>query len=389
MRKQARERNEKGQAGEARRLFLLRPADLGELIAALGRRGYSVIAPTVRDGAICYEPVSGVEELPAGYTQELEAGSCRLKRRNDEALFGYVVGPKSLKNYLHPAERRVVVAERDNGVFRILPEAPARPRYGFLGVRPCDLAAAAIQDRVFLKDRYRDAEYQSRREGAFIVAVHCTQPAPTCFCASMGTGPRAREGFDIALTEIVEAGRHVLLAEAGTASGAELLAELNAPEAPEELRRSAEEALERAAAAMKRHLDGDGIRELLYGRFEDPHWDEVARRCLCCGNCTLVCPTCFCVTFEDTSDVGGRRAERWMRWDSCFTQNFSYIHGGSVRLSPKSRYRQWLTHKLAAWIDQFGTSGCVGCGRCITWCPVGIDITQEVAALRGAARAQA
>lgn len=389
MRKRARENTDQGQAGAARRSLLLSPAALGELVAALMRRGYVVIGPVVRDGAICYEPLSGAGELPAGYTVELEAGSCRLKRRGDEALFGYVVGPKSLKNYLHLPERRVFAAERDNGLFRILPEQTERPRFAFLGVRPCDLAAAAIQDRVFLKDRYQDGEYRARREAAFVVVVHCTEPAATCFCASMGTGPRAKDGFDIALTEIVEPGRHVFVAEAGTAAGAELLAELNASEAPEELRRAAEEALERAASSMKRHLDGDGLRELLYDRFEDPHWDDVARRCLCCANCTMVCPTCFCVTVEDASEINGRRAERWQRWDSCFTQNFSYIHGGSVRLSPKSRYRQWLTHKLAAWIDQFGASGCVGCGRCIVWCPVGIDITHEVAALREAARTRA
>jgi Fe-S oxidoreductase len=96
----------------------------------------------------------------------------------------------------------------------------------------------------------------------------------------------------------------------------------------------------------------------------------------------MVCPTCFCTTVEDVSDVTGDHAERWRRWDSCFTLGFSYIHGGSIRNSGKARYRQWMTHKLASWIDQFGTSGCVGCGRCITWCPVGIDITEEARAIR-------
>ena len=121
------------------------------------------------------------------------------------------------------------------------------------------------------------------------------------------------------------------------------------------------------------------MQELLQGNLEHPRWDDVAERCLTCGNCTMVCPTCFCTTVEDHSDLAGRRAERKRRWDSCFTMDFSYIHGGSVRDQARSRYRQWMTHKLASWIDQFGTSGCVGCGRCITWCPVGIDITEEVA----------
>jgi Fe-S-cluster-containing hydrogenase component 2 len=129
-------------------------------------------------------------------------------------------------------------------------------------------------------------------------------------------------------------------------------------------------------------MDTTGIRDLLYTNFDHPRWDNVAQRCLTCANCTMVCPTCFCTTVEDVSDVTGSHAERWRKWDSCFSQNFSYIHGGSVRSSAKSRYRQWMTHKLASWIDQFGSSGCVGCGRCITWCPVGIDITEEVRAIR-------
>jgi Fe-S oxidoreductase len=95
----------------------------------------------------------------------------------------------------------------------------------------------------------------------------------------------------------------------------------------------------------------------------------------------MVCPTCFCTSVEETNDLTGTESSRSRRWDSCFTMDFSYIHGGSVRNSPKSRYRQWMTHKLSTWVDQFGTSGCVGCGRCITWCPVGIDITEEVRAI--------
>ena len=124
------------------------------------------------------------------------------------------------------------------------------------------------------------------------------------------------------------------------------------------------------------------IKELLYRNLEHPRWEDVARRCLSCTNCTLVCPTCFCTTVEDATDLSGGHAERRRRWDSCFSMDFSYIHGGYIRPSVKARYRQWMTHKLATWIDQFGTSGCVGCGRCITWCPVGIDITAEVKAIR-------
>ena len=134
--------------------------------------------------------------------------------------------------------------------------------------------------------------------------------------------------------------------------------------------------------SITRHVQTDGIRDLLAANLEHPRWDDVAARCLSCTNCTLVCPTCFCSTVEDVTDLTGQSAERWRRWDSCFTLDHSYLHGGSVRPTTRDRYRQWLTHKLGTWIDQFGHSGCVGCGRCITWCPVGIDLTAEVAALR-------
>jgi ferredoxin len=133
---------------------------------------------------------------------------------------------------------------------------------------------------------------------------------------------------------------------------------------------------------MGRAMETDGLPALLARNPEHPRWAQVAERCLTCGNCTLSCPTCFCHTVEDVADLAGTTAERVRRWDSCFTSEFSYIHGGSVRPSARSRYRQWLTHKLSAWHDQFGTSGCVGCGRCITWCPAKIDITEEVHAIR-------
>ncbi|MCK4774160.1 MAG: 4Fe-4S dicluster domain-containing protein, partial [Candidatus Krumholzibacteria bacterium] len=147
-------------------------------------------------------------------------------------------------------------------------------------------------------------------------------------------------------------------------------------------RAASEAATERAVSQIERSMDTDGIRDLLCGNYEHPRWDEVSKRCLTCANCTLVCPTCFCTTVEDTTDLTGENAERWRKWDSCFTTDFSYIHGGSIRSSSTARYRHWITHKLATWFDQFGSSGCVGCGRCIAWCPVGIDITEEAAAIR-------
>ncbi|MFN0123180.1 MAG: 4Fe-4S dicluster domain-containing protein [Blastocatellia bacterium] len=359
---------------------------LQRLIDALTQRSYRVIGPVVRDGAIVYDELSSVTDLPMGWTDEQDAGTYRLKRRNDEALFGYVVGPHSWKKFLHPPHLRLWTARREADGFQIIAETEEPPRFAFLGVRSCELHAIAIQDKVFMGDQFTDPAYQARRNQVFIVAINCGQAGGTCFCVSMNTGPKATFGFDLALTEILEDDRHYFVVEAGTEQGVAVLAEITHRQADEEEKAKAEGIVANTAAqmgrTMGRTMDTAGIRELLYRNYEHPRWDEVASRCLTCANCTMVCPTCFCTTVEDTTDLTGEHAERWRKWDSCFTLDFSYLHGGSVRVSTKSRYRQWMTHKLATWIDQFGTSGCVGCGRCITWCPVGIDITEEVRAIR-------
>jgi ferredoxin len=243
-------------------------------------------------------------------------------------------------------------------------------------------------DRVHLGGRFEDPGYRARRGATLIVAVNCTEPAGTCFCASMGTGPRARTGFDLAMTEFIDAERHEFVVEVGTERGASVLEGLRGRDASDaDLDRVAEDTA-RAAARMGRRLKTDSLRDLLYANLDHPAWDEVAARCLTCGNCTLSCPTCFCWTTEDRPDLVGGGAERRRRWDSCFTREFSYIHGGSVRGSAHARYRHWMTHKLAGWHDQFGGSGCVGCGRCLTWCPAGIDITDVARTICGDATAR-
>jgi sulfhydrogenase subunit beta (sulfur reductase) len=352
---------------------------LDGLFAALEGRGYTLIGPMVRDRAIVLDELDSTTELPAGWTDVQEGGSYRLERRDDDALFGHNAGPNSWKSFLFPAELRIWKARRD---LRIEEEAPPPPRYAFIGVRSCDLHAIAVQDRVFLEGGYVDRDYQSRREGAFIVAVNCAQAAATCFCVSMETGPKATSGFDLALTEVLEDDRHGFVVEVGSERGADVLAEVAHREAePGELQ-AAERAIDNAATGQIRSLDTTDIKDLLYRNREHPRWDEVADRCLTCGNCTMVCPTCFCSTVEDVTDLAGEEATRARVWESCFSLEHSYVNGGSMHASPKSRYRQWMTHKLATWIDQFGSSGCVGCGRCIAWCPVAIDITEEAAAIR-------
>ena len=220
--------------------------------------------------------------------------------------------------------------------------------------------------------------YKSRRENIFIIAVNCTEAGRTCFCASMKTGPEVTFGFDIALTEIINQNEHFFIIEAGTKKGEDILNKIPKEEAKDEEIEFAKKLVSKAANQMGRKINAPDVKTLLYKNYENPQWDDVAKRCLTCANCTMVCPTCFCTTIEDVTDLKGEKAERWRRWDSCFTMDFSYIHGGSIRSTPMSRYRQWITHKFSTWFDQFGTSGCVGCGRCITWCPVGIDVTEEI-----------
>ncbi|MFN2349040.1 MAG: 4Fe-4S dicluster domain-containing protein [Thioalkalivibrio sp.] len=362
-------------------MHVIAPQTLDTLIQLLTDDGYEVVGPTVRDNAIVYDYLAGVADLPTGWGDEHGPGHYRLRQRDDQALFGYVVGPHSWKKYLFPPRETLVrVLRRDDGGFETQAGEPEPPRRAFIGVRPCELAAIGIQDRVFLEQAVRDRAYGARREGVFLVAVNCAEPGGTCFCTSMGTGPRAGSGFDLALTEVLDADIHMLVIEAGSEAGEAMLHRLNHREASEAERAAAERVWNEAPKLMGRSMPGDA-REVLGKALEHPRWEQTAERCLSCANCTLVCPTCFCAQMEELPDLEGKTSERVRHWDSCFNGEHSYMIGGPHRSTVAARYRQWLTHKLSTWHEQFGSSGCVGCGRCITWCPVGIDITEEVAAI--------
>jgi ferredoxin len=349
-------------------------SDLDRLFEVLRADGRSIVGPTVRDSAIVLAELSTPADLPAGWGVQLDGGSYRLRRRGDGLRFAHSAGPQSWKQFLHPPRDKVWSATRDGTDLRFAEEEPAAPRLALLGVRPCDLRAIQVLDHV-LGDAGR---YASRRAAVFIVTVNCTEPGETCFCVSAGGGPGADSGFDIGLTERPDG---TFVAWAGSDAGTLVLDDLEPAPASESIAAEAEAAVVAAADRMGRFLPPLDLRELLAGRRADPQWADVAQRCLACGNCTLVCPTCFCTTTSDVTDLTGDHAERWERWESCFDLDFSYLHGGSVRKSRDSRYRQWLSHKFGTWHDQFGESGCVGCGRCIVWCPVGIDVTAELTAL--------
>jgi ferredoxin len=317
--------------------------------------------------------------LPAGWGDDQQPGAYRLRRRTDQALFGFTTPATSWKPFLHPPRSLLFRARRDGGGFEVQNVEDDVPAYAFLGVRSCDLAGISVQDHVLATGRFPNPTYGARRDGVFVVVAQCVEAGATCFCTSMGTGPTADSGYDLALTELLTP-EHRFVVQVGSERGAAVAARLPSRPLTDGERDDVRAGWARAAD-QRRHLPAGEVRGLLARNLEHPRWSEVAERCLACTNCTMVCPTCFCGTVEDTTDLSGSVAERWRRWDSCFTLDFSHLVGGSVRTSVRSRYRQWLTHKLSTWYDQFDESGCVGCGRCITWCPVGIDLTEEVAAI--------
>jgi ferredoxin len=352
-------------------------AGLQQLISTLIDRGYRVVGPTKSENALVLAGLSSADDLPSGWGVEVGPGHYRLRRRDDDALFGHSAGPQSWKQFLHPSRQQLWSAD---GI-----EPEDLPRYAFIGVRACDLAAIAVLNGVLGRGKHPDGGFVTRLRRLFVVAVNCTEPGGLCFCASMGTGPQAGPGYDLALTERIDGdGRHYVV-DVGSDDGADVLACLPQRAAEQAEIDSARSDVAEAAHHMGRRMPTGDLRNLLVESRESPHWDEVASRCLTCGNCTMVCPTCFCTNVTDVTDVTGDHAERWMEWASCFEFDFTFVHEGSVRQSGPSRYRHWLTHKLGTWHDQFGTSGCVGCGRCIAWCPTGIDITEEMNTLAGLA----
>ncbi len=354
---------------------------LDALLTTLIGRGYETRGPVVRDEAIMPGPVRAVADLPVG-THDVQApGRYGLEQRDDDTVFGWAVGPGSWKAEFFPPSQELWHSTVDGESITTTTPELEMPPLAIVGARPCELAALAVLDRVLLGGAYPDPRYAARRDGTFIVTAECGSPAATCFCTSMGTGPGADSGFDLALTELNGDDGHRFVVRIGSDRGAVVLAAVPTSEVAAADLAARDRVLSSAGDRIDRRLETHGLADMLARNLEHLRWEEVADRCLACGNCTLVCPTCFCSDVSDTTDLTGD-VYRQRTWASCFDLDHSYLHGGPVRSSTSSRYRQWLTHKLSTWWDQFDTSGCVGCGRCIAWCPVGIDLTEEAAAIR-------
>jgi NAD(P)H-flavin reductase len=358
-------------------IFLPR-ARLDALLDLLREGGRTIVGPTVRDGQLVLAEIATVDDLPAGWRDEQDPGHYRLTDGHGARVFDIVNGQMSWKQFTFPPRQQVGSMQRTaEGTVRFEATPPDPPRLAFLGVRACELAALGIQDRVLAGGTFVDEDYRARREAALVVAVQCTRAGRGCFCTSMGTGPEVRSGHDLVMTELDDG----FLVRAGTPAGERLLDRIPGRKAT-----AWEEGAVAAAVATVRAEIGDpvatdGLRDRLMDKLDSPRWAEVADRCLACANCTMVCPTCFCTSTVVQSDLDGTINVTERQWDSCFTEGFAKVAGGNFRPRRADRYRQWLTHKFATWVDQFGTSGCVGCGRCVTWCPVGIDVREELAAI--------
>lgn len=353
---------------------ILARSDFPALLEALRAQGYRVHGPTVRDGTIMWGEVTQIEDLPIGWQDHQQPGQYRLEKTNSGRYFNVVHGPESVKRHTFVAREPLLVIERNKKGFSSQPTLPQTEKTALLGVRSCDLAGLAVQDRIFLQDQYPDPYYQARRENLFLIAVNCTRALETCFCASMGTGPQVRSGFDLALTESDQD----FVITVGSPAGLEVFTALPLSPVTHDRQQKDQDRIDACAESQTRMIDTSRLPQALYDTHDHQRWYEVATRCLACTNCTMVCPTCFCHSVEEQPDLTKQHSEHVRVWDSCFTSDHGYIHGKNMRPTIKDRYRMWLTHKVASWIDQFGMSGCVGCGRCITWCPVGIDLTEEL-----------
>jgi sulfhydrogenase subunit beta (sulfur reductase) len=353
-------------------------SELDRLFAALAVDGRRVVGPTIADHAVVYDELAGPEELPHGWTADTSPGAYRLRRTDSKRAFDYGVALTSWKRFTHPSFVPLTRGRRDGTTVVVEPVREAPPALAFVGVRACEVAALDIQERAMRAGPVGDPDHASRRDASLVVAVECAQAMSTCFCTSMATGPEVTGGADIVLAELDEG----FVVRAGTDAGRQVLGGLD-------LRSAAPDEVERAATqvAAVRSSIGDpvpteGLPERLRAAPDHPRWAVVAERCLACANCTLVCPTCFCTSVGVASDLDGVEATTERHWDSCFSLGFGRV-AADANFRPKvsDRYRQWLTHKFSTWWDQFGSTGCVGCGRCIAWCPVGIDVREELAAI--------
>jgi NAD(P)H-flavin reductase/NAD-dependent dihydropyrimidine dehydrogenase PreA subunit len=357
--------------------FLAR-TELDRLFGALAADGRRLIGPTVAGGAVVYDELGGPAELPYGWSADAAPGTYRLRETGAERAFDYAVGVTAWKRFTHPPLVPLTRARRDGDQVTVEAVVEPAPKLAFIGVRACEIAALNIQERAMRAGPTGDSDHAARRDAALIVAVECAVSTSTCFCTSMASGPEVGPGADVILSELDDG----FVVRVESEAGAAIVDPLRLPAASADQVGRAGAQVGAVRAAMGDPVPAAGLPERLRAALDHPRWAEVAERCLACANCTLVCPTCFCTSVGVASDLDGIEAQTERSWDSCFSVGFGRVAGdANFRPKVRDRYRQWLTHKFSTWWDQFGSSGCVGCGRCIAWCPVGIDVREELNAI--------
>jgi ferredoxin len=352
-------------------------AQLQQLFDVLHQQGFACVGPKQADNAIVYAEIQGVDDLPKGLEVDQSPGQFSMQQQEHDRHFSWANTAQAIKPLSFTSREVLWQCEKDaQGNLHFKQHMPPSRAIAIIGARACDLAALRLQEQHFLNPYAEDPWFKQRIGNLFIVAVHCSHAAATCFCHNTGDGPRASRDFDIAMHELDQG----FILEAGSYSGEKILRKLALDKITAQHSKLAEEQINTTISRQTRTLPAE-VKDILLQRLEHPHWEKVGERCLSCGNCTAVCPTCFCHQQHDEFSMANNTGSHYREWSSCFTHNHGYISGHSLRPTTARRYRQWLTHKFANWYEQYGRSGCVGCGRCITWCPVGIDVTVELKAL--------
>ena len=342
--------------------FLPVPNVIGWLRSISGT-GKEVLVPVDTDGKVGFEPISKVKDA--------------------QVLLKYANSHRPPKGLVFPQNEVFLKYETSKaptgtkGKLKVKEVRPQMAETVLFGIRPCDARALAILDKVFSAPN-TDVYYWDRRTKVALVGMACTEPAVNCFCTSVGGDPAGTEGLDVRLTE-VWGGYYV---EALTKKGVELLSSPEIEAVKDGQREKAETVHKEAHKEFARSHKGSVIEpkemaQLLTGKFDDPYWDEVARKCIGCGACTYLCPTCHCFDISDEgSPTKGRRVRTW---DTCQFADFTlHTSGHNPRPLKKSRIRQRVFHKFKYMPENLGTIGCVGCGRCISMCPMNMDIFKVI-----------
>ena len=320
-----------------------------DLINLLGEwlKEYELIAPVKRDNLVVFDRVDSAGEVLFNYSNTVKSAK-ELLLPQSETLFTYNSMDHSASIETHFND--------------------AAPKLLF-GVRPCDAKSFLLLDKVFDGERYKDAYYLNRRANTLVVTIGCVQPRTTCFCTSVNGGPFSEDGSDLMLIDIGDA----YVVKVTSDRGAGLLEGAELEDAGEDDLASMKRVIQDAEASMSPKLAIEGRQENLESIFDDPIWGPLTEKCLGCGVCTYLCPTCHC--FDIIDEARDSQGERIRLWDSCqFSQFTLQASGFNPRLTNKERLRQRVMHKFSYFPKNYGLTGCVGCGRCIQECPVNLDI---------------